>query len=119
MKKLVITIIVLNTIIWFGLSSFKMSFAKANEYNTAVIGHVISETIKGTDMDHQKLLETEMSKMAHTFALQMAAVLEKHLPYIMDNVMTQLRLELDKTHKCILLKGSKIEDKDCQTKDKQ
>ena len=112
------TLIVFLTILWFGLTALNNS-VKADEYNTAVIGHVISETIRGTDMDHQKLLETEMSKMAHTFALQMAAVLEKHLPYIMDNVMTQLRLELDKTHKCILLKGSKIEDKDCQTKDKQ
>ena len=112
MRKFVITVIVLNSIIWFGLSSL----AKANEYNTAVIGHVVSETIKGTNMDHQKLLEAEMSKMAHTFALQMAYTLEKHLPYIMDSVMTQLRLELDKKHKCLLLKDSKIGDKECQNK---
>ena len=78
MRKFVITIIVLNSIIWFGLSSL----AKADDYNTAVIGHVVSETIKGTDMDHQKLLEAELSKMAHTFALQMANVLQQHLPYL-------------------------------------
>ena len=30
--------------------------------------------LKGTEMDHQKLLEAEMSKMAHTFALQMVGV---------------------------------------------
>ena len=119
MKKLVITIIVLNTIIWFGLSSFKMSFAKADEYNTAVIGHVVSETIKGTNMDHQKLLEAEMSKMAHTFTLQLVNVLQQHLPYIMDSVMTQLRLDLDKKHKCLLLKDSKIGDKECQSNAKQ
>ena len=109
MRKFVITIIVLNSIIWFGLSSL----AKADDYNTAVIGHVVSETIKGTDMDHQKLLEAELSKMAHTFALQMANVLQQHLPYIMDSVMTQLRLDLDKKHKCLLLKDTKIGDKDC------
>jgi len=34
MRKFLITVIVLNSIIWFGLSSL----AKANEYNTAVIG---------------------------------------------------------------------------------
>jgi len=28
--------------------------------------------------------------------------------------MTDLRLELDKQHKCLLLKDSKIKDKDCQ-----
>jgi len=112
MRKFLIIVIVLNSIIWFGLSSL----AKANEYNEAVVGHVISETIKGTDMDHSKLLEAEMSKMAHTFALQMVGVLQQHLPYIMDSVMTQLRLDLDKKHKCLLLKDSKIEDKECQNK---
>ena len=115
MRKFLITVIVLNSIIWFGLSSL----AKADDYNKAVIGHVISETIKGTEMDHQKLLEAEMSKMAHTFALQMVGVLEKHLPYIMDSVMTQLRLDLDKKHKCLLLKDSKIGDKECQDKKTQ
>jgi hypothetical protein len=28
--------------------------------------------------------------------------------------MTELKLELDKTHKCLLLKDSKIKDKDCE-----
>ena len=115
MRKFFTTVVVLNMILWFGLSGL----AKANDYNTAVVGHVISETIKGTDMDHQKLLEAEMSKMAHTFALQMVGVLEKHLPYIMDSVMTQLRLDLDKKHKCLLLKDSKIGDKECQDKKTQ
>ena len=112
MRKFLITVIVLNSIIWFGLSSL----AKADDYNTAVIGHVISETIKGTDIDHKKLLEAEMSKMAHTFTLQLVNVLQEHLPYIMDSVMTQLRLDLDKKHKCLLLKDSKIGDKECQDK---
>ena len=64
------TLIVFLTILWFGLTALNNS-VKADEYNTAVIGHVVSETIKGTDMDHQKLLEAEMSKMAHTFTLQL------------------------------------------------
>ena len=57
--------------------------------------------------------------MGHQFAIQMVSILQQHLPYIMDNVMTQLRLELDKTHKCLLLKGSKIEDKECQNESQQ
>ena len=32
----------------------------------------------------------------------------------MEGVMTDLKLELDKTHKCLLLKDSKIKDKDCE-----
>ena len=108
------TLIVFLTILWFGLTALNNS-VKADEYNTAVIGHVVSETIKGTNMDHKKLLEAEMSKMAHTFGLQLVNVLQQHLPYIMDSVMTQLRLDLDKKHKCLLLKDSKIEDKECQS----
>ena len=112
------TLIVFLTILWFGLTALNNS-VKADEYNTAVIGHVVSETIKGTNMDHQKLLEAEMSKMAHTFGLQLVNVLQQHLPYIMDSVMTQLRLDLDKKHKCLLLKDSKIEDKECQSNENQ
>ena len=108
MKKLILIL----ALLWVGLVQFQNS-VKANEYNKAVIGHVISETIKGTDIDHGKLLEAEMSKMAHQFSLQMVSILQQHLPYIMDSVMTELRLELDKTHKCLLLKDSKIKDKDC------
>ena len=55
-----------------------------------------------------------MSKVISVFAFEMAGILEKHLPYIMDNAMTQLRLELDKQNKCFLLKDSKIKDKDCK-----
>ena len=109
MKKLILLL----ALLWWGLTSFQNS-VKANEYNTAVIGHVISETIKGTDIDHGKLLEQEMSKLGHDMALQMVSILQQHLPYIMDGVMTELKLELDKTHKCLLLKDSKIKDKDCE-----
>lgn len=109
MKKIILLIVTL----WFGLTAVSNS-VKASEYNTAVIGHVISETIKGTDIDHGKLLEQEMSKLGHDMALQMVSILQQHLPYIMDGIMTELKLELDKTHKCLLLKDSKIKDKDCE-----
>ena len=106
MKKM----IVLLALIYFGLTAFQNS-VKADDYTKAVIGHVITNS---KDIDHGKLLEQEMSKMGHQFALQMVSVLQKHLPYIMDSVMTELKLELDKTHKCLLLKDSKIKDKECE-----
>ena len=87
---------------------------KADTRIEATVGHVISETIKGTDIDHSKILEKELSHLSHKFAIEMIGVLQQHLPYIMEGVMTELRLELDKTHKCLLLKDSKIKDKDCQ-----
>lgn len=112
MKKLVITIIVLNTIIWFGLSSFKMSFAKADEYNTAVIGHVIKENISGNGVD-MSVLESEMQKLAYQFALQMTDVLEKNLPVILESLAAQLRLNADSKYKCSLLEDTVIADKEC------
>ena len=105
MKKM----IVLLALIYLGLTAFQ-NIVKADDYTKAVIGHVITNS---KDIDHGKLLEQEMSKMGHQFALQMVSVLQKHLPYIMDSVMTELKLELDKTHKCLLLKDSKIKDKEC------
>jgi hypothetical protein len=112
MKKLVITIIVLNTIMWFGLSSFKMSFAKADEYNTAVIGHVIKEKISGNGVD-MSVLESEMQKLAYQFALEMTDVLEKNLPVILESLAAQLRLNADSKYKCSLLEDTKIADKEC------
>ena len=107
MKKFVITVLIINALIWGLLSNIQ---AKANDYATTVIGHVIQNH---KEIDHSKLLEQEMSKMGHQFALQMVSILQQHLPYIMDGVMTELKLELDKTHKCLLLKDTKIGDKDC------
>jgi len=106
MKKLILIL----ALLWWGLTAFQNS-VKANEYNTAVIGHVIQNH---KDIDHSKLLENEMNRLMHSVSIEMVSILQKHLPYIMEGVMTELKLELDKTHKCLLLKDSKIKDKDCE-----
>ena len=106
MKKLLLGV----AIIYLALTSF-MNSVKANDYNTAVIGHVIQNH---KDIDHEKLLENEMNRLMHLVSIEMVSILQKHLPYIMEGVMTELKLELDKTHKCLLLKDSKIKDKDCK-----
>ena len=108
MKKL----IVLLAVVYFTLSAF-MNSVKANDYGKAVVGHIIQTTVNGENVDHSKLLEQEMNKLMHSVTIEMVSILQQHLPYIMDSVMTELRLELDKTHKCLLLKDSKIKDKDC------
>ena len=86
----------------------------ANERVQNTTGHIIVETVKGTDIDQMKGLEGELQNLAHKFALEIIPIIEASLPLIMDRVMTDLRLELDKQHKCLLLKDSKIKDKDCQ-----
>tara|TARA_B100000902_G_C26991409_1_gene755240 strand:- start:295 stop:621 length:327 start_codon:yes stop_codon:yes gene_type:complete len=85
--------------------------AKANDYNTAVVGHVISETVKGTDIDHTAILESEMNKIAYAFALEMTSVLEKHLPYILEGIAADIRLKADNEYKCNLYKGTNYECK--------
>ena len=106
MKKLILLL----ALLFWGLTAFQNS-VKANDYTTAVIGHVIQNH---KEIDHGKLLENEMNRLMHSVSIEMVSILQKHLPYIMDGVMTELKLELDKTHKCLLLKDSKIKDKDCQ-----
>ena len=113
LKKLILINILFAGMLWLFSSLANADEKKISDYNTAVIGHVIQSTVNGTNVDHAKLLESELQKMGHQFAIQMTGVLQQYLPYIMDNMMTQLRLELDKTHKCLLLKDSKIKDKDC------
>ena len=113
-KKLILINILFAGMLWFFSSIASADEKKVSDYNTAVLGHVIQSTVNGTNVDHAKLLESELQKMGHQFAIQMTGVLQQYLPYIMDNMMTQLRLELDKTHKCLLLKDSKIKDKDCE-----
>ena len=106
MKKLILLL----ALLFWGLTAFQNS-VKANDYTTAVIGHVIQNH---KEIDHGKLLENEMNRLMHSMSIEMVSILQKHLPYIMDGVMTELKLELDKTHKCLLLKDSKIKDKDCE-----
>ena len=101
-------IVVLNTMLWFGLSNI----AKADDYNTAVIGHVIKENISGNGVD-MSVLESEMQKLAYQFALQMTDVLEKNLPVILESLAAQLRLNADSKYKCSLLEDTKIADKEC------
>jgi hypothetical protein len=93
-------------------SIFNVLNASERVINTT--GHIIVETVKGTDIDQMKVLEGELQNLAHKFALEIIPIIEASLPLIMDRVMTDLRLELDKQHKCLLLKDSKIKDKDCQ-----
>ena len=108
MKKFVMFVIILNSIIWFGLSSL----AKADDYNKTVIAHVIKENISGNGVD-MSVLEAEMAKLAYQFSLEMTSVLEKHLPNILESIASELRQNADSKYKCSLLKDTKIADKEC------
>ena len=107
MKKMILILAVL----WFGLNAFAKS-VQADEYNTAVIGHVVKETVSGNGVD-TSVLEAEMQKLAYNFALQMTDILEKNLPVILESLAAELRMNADSKYKCSLLKDTKIADKEC------
>ena len=89
MKKLILILAVL----WLGLSAFANS-VKADEYNKAVVAHVIKENISGNGVD-MSVLEAEMAKIAYQFSLEMTSVLEKHLPSILESIANELRMKAD------------------------
>ena len=107
MKKLIFILAVL----WLGLNAFAKS-VQADEYNKAVVAHVIKENISGNGVD-MSVLEAEMNKLAYNFALEMTGVLEKHLPSILESIAAELRMNADSKYKCSLLKDTKIADKEC------
>lgn len=102
MRKVIILLVVL-----VGMSSV----ASANDYGKAVIGHVITNHDK---IDHSKLMEAELEKLAHQMSIQVIGIMQQHLPQILDGAMTDLRLKYDSKYKCALLKDTKIADKECE-----
>tara|TARA_R100001463_G_scaffold77480_2_gene131531 strand:+ start:115 stop:438 length:324 start_codon:yes stop_codon:yes gene_type:complete len=104
-NTIVILLVILNVFIW-------SSVAKADDYNTAVIGHVITEKVSGNGVD-TSVLEAEMQKLAYNFALQMTDILEKNLPVILESLAAELRQNADSEYKCKLLEDTKIADKEC------
>jgi predicted thioredoxin/glutaredoxin len=98
MKNFFITNLILSTLLYFSLIVFSNT-VKANDYNTAVIGHVITQKITGQPIDTSKLMEQELSRAAHSFAIDSISILQKYLPNILDKIATELRLEADKNYK--------------------
>ena len=108
MKKFIITILIVNGLIWSLLSG-----VKADDYNKAVIGHIIQTKVNGTNVDVNALMSYELERLAHKYSIEMVSILQAYLPAILDGVMSDLRLQADEKYKCALLEGSKIED-DCK-----
>ena len=93
MKKLLLIL----AILWVGLNAFAKS-VQANDYNTAVVAHVVKENISGNGVD-MSVLESEMQKIAYQFALQMTDVVEKHLPTILESLAAEMRMKADEKYK--------------------
>ena len=107
MKK-VMFIILLNLVLWFGLTSLS-NIANAGEYNKAVIAHVLKENVSGNGVDHTALMEQELHRIVYAMINEFSGVLQEHLPNILDSLASEIRQKNDKEFKCALLKGSDYE----------
>ena len=105
MKKLLI----INLI--FGFICLAVPFAvKADDKTTATVSHVISETIKGTDIDIYYFMEKELEAVAHKFMIESISILQAYLPAILEGVASYMRLKADEAYKCKLLKNGGMND---------
>ena len=108
MKKFFATIIILNTLLFVGLSSV----AKADDKTSAIVGHVITQAIQGNDMDHAEVLSNELAALMHQFSIDIMETLLQNMPNILDSISAQLRQELDKQYKCSL-QSDDYKNKEC------
>ena len=74
MRKFIATVLILNGLIWFGLSNI----AKADTKTEAIIGHVITQTIQGNEMDHAEIFANELNSLIHQFSLEMIDIIMKN-----------------------------------------
>ena len=92
-------LIIIATIMW---GVFFYTQSNANDYATATGTHIITETIKGTDIDHQSLLNAETQRLIHQMSLDMINIVFQTMPDILDGISAQLRQEADLRYKCSL-----------------
>ena len=105
MKKLLIIAFI------FNLICLAVPFAvQANDKTTATVGHVVSETNKGSDIDISYIMEKELEAIAHKFMIESISVLQAYLPAILDGVAADLRLKADEAYKCKLLENGGMND---------
>ena len=105
MKKLIL----INILFW-ALCIFIPMQVKANDKTTVVVGHVVSETIKGTDIDISYIMEKELEAIAHKFMIESISVLQMYLPAILEGVAADMRLKADHEYKCKLLENGGMND---------
>ena len=98
-------------LILFYIWSFSIFNAvKADDKTTATVSHIISETIKGTDIDTTAILEKELQTLAHNYAIDMINIMQVYLPAILDGIAADLRMKADEKYKCKLLENGGMND---------
>ena len=84
--------------------------ATANSYNETLLGHILQTNLDGDKPDLNYLLENELKRNAHKYALDTIIILEKYLPQIIEGLTAKMRQDADRVYKESLLEGSTIND---------
>ena len=108
MKKFIATVLILNGLIFFGLSNI----AKADTKTETIIGHVITQTIQGNEMDHAEVFANELNSLIHQFSLEMIDIIMKNMPNVLDQISAEMRKEADEKYKCSL-QNKDYKNKEC------
>ena len=97
---------ILNVLVLFSLLLFSFP-AHSQSYEEAVGAHVITETLVGGGVDHQKIMANELERIMHRHTIEVLGVLSEHLPHVLKGLQTELKLKADLKYKCSLLQGTK------------
>ena len=96
----------------FTSCTFTVKDIEANDYNTAVLGHILTEKMKGTDMDESSIAIAETQRLIHNMSLDIIEVVFKSMPSILDGISADMRSKADKNYKCAL-QSDEYRNKDC------
>ena len=95
-------------VIFFATYFYVCALINPVQANDQLVGHVITEVVKGNTEGMVKVMESEIQAIAHIFAIEMISVLEANLPQILEGLAADIRVNgIDNAYKCELLKGSK------------
>jgi hypothetical protein len=92
MKYLMTLATILGALFWFLVSGFNTANANAGEITTRPLLVMLLQILIKLTI---QIIEQEMQKFAYVMMLQMADTLEKTMPYIIDDITSQLRQESD------------------------
>ncbi len=75
--------------------------AKAQTYNEAVLGHIITENIRG-GINNEAVMQAELQRAAYIFGMKSIDILESYLPSMLDGVKRDLQIEVEEKYKDVL-----------------
>ena len=75
--------------------------AKAQTYNEAVLGHIITENIRG-GIDNEAVLQAELQRAAYMFGIKSIDILESYLPSMLDGLKRDLQIDVEEKYKDVL-----------------